>query len=238
VSTILSRLYSLAIQLHRHIPLLHSIRDIALSRSGQFALISNEVKVPPQLWKLVASYDWEKAEPIQTVTLSLRHTYIPKTVVDFAGPSSFGGRDDELVLYAGKSGDIHIWDRESASYLHYIRAQSLGGDMTCIAWNPAADAFMFATGSHDGTVQIWTTAGMPPRGLRPTITTTTPHAEAFPRSTSGMTDLSPPILPDPSHLFAQWGRQNVTKTPPPHLALGVTSRLPSNTFVTRRHSWV
>ena len=103
-----------------HIPLLHTIRGITLSRSGQFALISHELKVgapmlnshrtdflncgqiPPQLWKLVAFYDWEKVEPIQTMTLSLRHTYIPKTAVDFAGPSSFGGRDDELVLCAGK----------------------------------------------------------------------------------------------------------------------------------------
>jgi hypothetical protein len=51
---------------------------------------------------LVAYYDWEKVEPIQTMSLSLRHTYIPKTAVDFAGPSSFGGRDDELVLCAGK----------------------------------------------------------------------------------------------------------------------------------------
>jgi hypothetical protein len=95
------------------------IRGITLSRSGQFALVSHELKVgaplfchdepmpcivqvPPQLWKLVAFYDWEKADPIQTTTLSLRHTYIPKTVVDFAGTSSFGGRDDELVLCAGK----------------------------------------------------------------------------------------------------------------------------------------
>lgn len=28
-----------------HIPLLHTIRDITLSRSGQFALISHELKV-------------------------------------------------------------------------------------------------------------------------------------------------------------------------------------------------
>ncbi|KAF8496482.1 WD40 repeat-like protein [Russula emetica] len=150
-----------------HIPLLHMIRGITLSRSGQFALVSHELKVPPQLWKLVAFYDWEKADPIQTMTLSLRHTYIPKTVVDFAGTSSFGGRDDELVLCAGKAGDIHIWDRESASYLHYIRAPALGGDMTCIAWNPAADPFMFATGSHDGSVQIWTTPEIPASHSRP-----------------------------------------------------------------------
>lgn len=236
-----------------HVPLLHSIRDITLSRSGQFALISYEPKVPPQLWKLVAFYDWEKAEPIQTMTLSLRHTYIPKTAVDLAGPSSFGGRDDELVLCAGKSGDIHIWDRESASYLHHIRASALGGDMTCIAWNPAAEFFMFATGSHDGTVQIWTTPGTPLRSLHPTITTTTPRTEvsAIPRSVSGLSNLAPPIMPEPGHLFAPGGRQNVArsmeqttpiydliKTPPPRKALGVSSLLPPNTLAPRRHSWV
>ena len=30
------------------------------------------------------------------------------------------------------------------------------GGLTCLAWNPTADPFMFATGSHDGTVQVWT----------------------------------------------------------------------------------
>lgn len=55
------------------------------------------------------------------------------------------------------AGDIHIWDRESGALLHHVRAQALGGDLTCIAWNPAAaDPFMFATGSHDGAVRIWT----------------------------------------------------------------------------------
>ncbi|KAI9441245.1 WD40 repeat-like protein [Lactarius indigo] len=235
-----------------HVPLLHSIRDITLSRSGHFALISYEPKVAPQLWKLVAYYDWEKVEPIQTMTLSLRHTYIPKTAVDFAGPSSFGGRDDELVLCAGKSGDIHIWDRESASYLHHIRAPALGGDMTCIAWNPAAEYFMFATGSHDGTVQMWTTPGMQPRNLRPTITTTTPRTEvsALPRSISSIANLAPPILPEPGHLFPLRGKQNIArsteqptpiydliKTHPTQKALGVSSRLPSKTLASRRHSW-
>jgi len=40
--------------------------------------------------------------------------------------------------------------------LHHIRAQVVGGDLTCVAWNPAADPFMFATGSHDGAVRVWT----------------------------------------------------------------------------------
>lgn len=56
------------------------------------------------------------------------------------------------------AGDIHIWDQESGTLLRHIRAQAQqSGDLTCIAWNPAADdPFMFATGSHDGAVRIWT----------------------------------------------------------------------------------
>lgn len=34
--------------------------------------------------------------------LTLRHTFMPKVPVDFAGPSYFGGKDDEFVLCAGK----------------------------------------------------------------------------------------------------------------------------------------
>ena len=49
-----------------------------------------------------------------------------------------------------------MWDRESGTLLHHIRAQTVGGDLTCIAWNHAWDTFMFATGSHDGGVRIWT----------------------------------------------------------------------------------
>jgi hypothetical protein len=31
-----------------------------------------------------------------------RHTYMPKVQVNFAGPSYFGGKNNELVLCAGK----------------------------------------------------------------------------------------------------------------------------------------
>jgi len=226
-----------------HIPLLHTIRGITLSRSEQFALISHELKIPPQLWKLVAFYDWEKVEPIQTMTLSLRHTYIPKTTVDFAGPSSFGGRDDELVLCAGKAGDIHIWDRESASYLHHIRAPSLGGDMTCIAWNPAADPFMFATGSHDGTVQIWTTPVMSSGSSRPTLPASAPRTEASASQPAepSAAHLAPPVLRESSHRFTPTLEQNsfnnTEKLVPPREMLAVSSEL-LNGSASRRHSWV
>lgn len=56
------------------------------------------------------------------------------------------------------AGDIHIWDRRSGYMLHSFQAQDLDNDLTCIAWNHAVVApspFMFATGSHDGTVRVW-----------------------------------------------------------------------------------
>ncbi|OJA11366.1 hypothetical protein AZE42_05152 [Rhizopogon vesiculosus] len=132
-------------------PVLNDVRDITLAKNGQVALVSYENKAPPQLWKLEMVKDQAR--------LTLRHTYMPKVPVDFAGPSYFGGKDDQLVLCAGKAGDIHIWDRDSAALLHHVHAQALGGDLTCIAWNHASDnPFMFATGSHDGAVRLWTTA--------------------------------------------------------------------------------
>ncbi|CCL98725.1 uncharacterized protein FIBRA_00730 [Fibroporia radiculosa] len=151
--------------IENRVPVLHDVRDITLARDDQVALVSYENKAPPQLWKLDMVKD--------STRLSLRHTYMPKVPVDFAGPSYFGGRSDQLVLCAGKGkiihtvrstcplnaaagGDIHIWDRESAALLHHIRAQASGGDLTCIAWNPTTEPFMFATGSHDGGVRIWT----------------------------------------------------------------------------------
>ena len=100
---------------------MHDIRDITLARNGQVALVSYEFKAsplfyhaitgilaevfiqaPPQLWKLetVRSKPFDTAA--NTVRLSLRHTYMPKFTVDFAGPSYFGGIDDQLVLCASK----------------------------------------------------------------------------------------------------------------------------------------
>ncbi|KAE9392118.1 WD40 repeat-like protein [Gymnopus androsaceus JB14] len=146
-------------QIEHATPVLNDVKDITLARNtrnGLVALVSYENKAPPQLWKLETVRD--------AARLTLRHTYMPKSPVDFAGPSYFGGKNDELVLCAGKgksllvaSGDIHIWDQESGALLHHVRAQDLGGDLTCIAWNHAEDnPFMFATGSHDGALRIWT----------------------------------------------------------------------------------
>ncbi|KAJ6588705.1 hypothetical protein B0H19DRAFT_1367253 [Mycena capillaripes] len=146
-------------QIEHQTPVLNDVRDITLARNtrqGLVALISYENKAPPQLWKMELVKDRENPA-LLIARLTLRHTYMPKHAVEFAGPSYFGGKNDELVLCAGKAGDIHIWDQESGTLLRYISAARQSGDLTCIAWNHAAeDPFMFATGSHDGGVRIWT----------------------------------------------------------------------------------
>ncbi|KAG1742685.1 WD40-repeat-containing domain protein [Suillus paluster] len=141
-------------------PVVNDVRDITMSKSGGNVLISFEHKTPPQLWKMELVRDTKDRENpfAQIARLTLRHTYLPTADVDFVGPSYFGGVDDQLVLCAGKAGDIHIWDRDTATLLHYIRPQAFGGDLTCAAWNHSTDdPFMLATGSHDGTVHIWKT---------------------------------------------------------------------------------
>ena len=76
------------------------------------------------------------------------------------------------------AGDIHIWDRESGTLLHHVHAQSLGGgDLTCVAWNPAVDPFMFATGSHNGAVRIWTSVSAPLQDKRGRSGSVTPLSD-------------------------------------------------------------
>jgi len=140
------------------VPVLNEVRDITLGgKTGEYALISYENMAPPQLWKLQMVRD--------DVRLVLTHTYMPQKPVLWAGSSYFGGKDDQLVLCAGKTGDVHIWDRETGRELHSFRTQDQSsGDLTAMAWNPLSEGtLMLATGTHDGILKIWT-AEVPPRG--------------------------------------------------------------------------
>lgn len=62
-------------------------------------------QAPPQLWKVELvkkPAGFPTVPPETTARLSLRHTYMPRANVDFAGPSYFGGKDDQLIVCAGK----------------------------------------------------------------------------------------------------------------------------------------
>jgi hypothetical protein len=99
-----------------------------------------------------------------------------------------------------------MWHRESGALLHHVRAQALGGDLTCIAWNHAAeDPFMFATGSHDGGVRIWSTLPAQPSyvidvngtdGVSPGQTPFTTPA-ASPRNLTPQPNTPRPMTPRP-----------------------------------------
>src|SRR6266550_256652 len=60
------------------------------------------------------------------------------------------------MLILSLAGNIHIWDQESGVLLHHIQTQAYGGNLTCVACNDTEGSFMLATGSHDGSVRIWT----------------------------------------------------------------------------------
>jgi WD40 repeat protein len=106
--------------------------------------------------------------------------------------------------------------------------------MTCIAWNPAVDPFMFATGSHDGSVQIWTT---------PEIRASHSRTEVAATRAADVVKLSVPILREPSRRYIpireQESTDTVVKLVPPREVVTVLPE-PSNTLAlaARRHSWV
>lgn len=109
-----STLKASAHQIYSQVPILHEVRDITLAKSGNVALVSYENKAPPQLWELVNVKDRTNETTNSIVRLSLVHTYMPKSPVDFAGPSYFGGKDDQLVVCAGKGKeDIKLLSTET-----------------------------------------------------------------------------------------------------------------------------
>ncbi|KAF8435619.1 WD40-repeat-containing domain protein [Boletus edulis BED1] len=143
------------------VPFANDIRGIAIARNAPAVLISLE-KGTPQLWKLEIERDRSRAGYAQTSRLNLKHTFTLEGPVDqIVGPCHFGGKDDQFVLCAGKAGNIHIWNRETAALLHCIRPRNTPGvgNLTCIGWNHATDdPMMFATGNQDGTIRVYSTA--------------------------------------------------------------------------------
>src|ERR1700761_1961507 len=68
--------------------------------------------------------------------LSLRHTYMPKSPVDFAGPSHFGGKDDQLVLCAGKGSPHTISTNFFAYYRRSWRYSHMGPRIRGVTTTP------------------------------------------------------------------------------------------------------
>ncbi|KIJ12052.1 hypothetical protein PAXINDRAFT_181666 [Paxillus involutus ATCC 200175] len=142
-------------------PLFDEVRNISVAKSSSAVLVSFE-QAAPQLWKLETVKDRGRPNGESAVTsrLQLKHTFVLNFPTSIAGSCHFGGRDEQFVYCVGKTGDVHVWDRDTAALLRYIRPTNPDSrDLMCISWNNATDdPMMFATGSHDGTVRIWSTA--------------------------------------------------------------------------------
>lgn len=61
-----------------------------------------------------------------------------------------------LNIQLRPAGDINIWDRETTAFLYAIQMPAHIGHLTALAWNHGAEEWMFATGTHDGRVFLWT----------------------------------------------------------------------------------
>jgi len=141
------------------VPLFSDVRDIVISKRMSLVLVSFE-QAAPQLWKLEIVRDRARTdgESPLTARLNLKHTFALNVPTSIAGSCYFGGRDEQFVYCVGKAGDVHVWDRDTAALLRYLRPMNMP-DMTCIGWNNGTDEpMMFATGSHDGMVRVWSTA--------------------------------------------------------------------------------
>ncbi|KAI0773346.1 hypothetical protein BC629DRAFT_1595119 [Irpex lacteus] len=135
----------------KKIPVYYDMSNVTLASDDRSVLVSYENRSPSQFWQLQVDKNDTSADFV------LRHSYIPKENVSFAAlPSIFGGEHDHLVLRAATAGDIYVWDRDSAAFVHHIRPPPiLEGQFTSFAWNRGSNAYMFATGTHDGTIHIW-----------------------------------------------------------------------------------
>jgi WD40 repeat protein len=110
-----------------------------------------------------------------------------------------------------EAGHINIWDRESATLLHHVKAPQSGGGLTCLAWTAATAhrPLKFSTGHRDGTVHIWEFPSQP---------RTTPIAIGSRSPT--VPSLAPPLRNSPC-------RSTPSASRTPMLAPLVTGELPS-----------
>ncbi|OAX41895.1 WD40 repeat-like protein [Rhizopogon vinicolor AM-OR11-026] len=136
-------------------PIFQDVNDIKLARNDSQILFSFGDQTPPQLWKM--ELFGSRRTPYGCARLTFRHVFSPTVSIEYVG-STFGGKNDQFVLCAGKSGDILIWDRETAAPLHHIHSTDPDQDLTCIACNRlTGDPFAIAAGGIDGGIRIWTT---------------------------------------------------------------------------------
>jgi len=137
------------------IPLVRQVKHIALAANDSFGIATFKDQSPPQSIRLIVDAGGGSGR------LSLGPTYFPPGPSTFVGPSSVGSFTgttaiDTMIVAAGKR-EVYLWDRKTARLLHTLRVKDYGSDFTIATWNhECRKSLMFATGSHDGSIRIWT----------------------------------------------------------------------------------
>ncbi|CAE6426142.1 unnamed protein product [Rhizoctonia solani] len=147
-------------EIEHHVPLFQEVRNISLStlvNKWTHALVSHENKSPPQMWRIDMKTTIRPGELVARLVLT--HSYCPKTPVEFAGQSLFGG-DNDLVCCPSRGG-IHIWDQISATLLRTLPSEDNELIKAFACNRMGIPQFMIVLGELDGTMRVWSS----PRSL-------------------------------------------------------------------------
>ncbi|CAE6460249.1 unnamed protein product, partial [Rhizoctonia solani] len=149
-------------EVEHHVPLLQEVRNVSLSTPVNkitHALVSYENKSPPQMWRIEMKATIRPDEFV--ARLVLIHSYVTKTPVEFAGQSFFGGPDEMFVCCSSKGGEMHVWDRISATLLHTLRPDDSEVVKTFACNHRAIPRFMLVSGTLDGALRVWSSPPSP-----------------------------------------------------------------------------
>ncbi|CAE6538493.1 unnamed protein product [Rhizoctonia solani] len=136
-------------EVEHRVPLLQDVCNITLSaqvNGASHALLSYKDKTPPQMWRVALK---AASNPDQHVARLALDRF------EFTGQSFFGGPSEMFVCCASKSGELYIWDRNSTTLLHTLRADSSEGMKVFTGNQRAIPGFTLVSGEIDGTLRIW-----------------------------------------------------------------------------------
>ncbi|KZS90004.1 WD40 repeat-like protein [Sistotremastrum niveocremeum HHB9708] len=130
-------------------PVMESMEHIVMSKKGDCVILSSEGDAYPTLWR------WLKVDG--TWQLNFGRTYYPEQEAVWGTRAILTGKDDQLVATVDKTGQIHVWKRDSGTILQLLKDLEPLGTITSIAAKTLpAGHVVVVTGDSEGFVKCWT----------------------------------------------------------------------------------
>ncbi|KAK9448428.1 WD40-repeat-containing domain protein [Limtongia smithiae] len=111
---------------------------VTISQDSQYALVHN-MNHEVHLW------DIDKVKLVRKAVGQQQDSNIIR--------SCFGGVADDFLLSGSEDSNIYVWKKDDARLIEILKGHTKA--VSTVAWNPK-DRHMFASGSDDHTVRIWT----------------------------------------------------------------------------------